>query len=185
MLVTPAPRKRTRNKDSPGSATVEVRRAPDFTIRLFQVGAFAAPASFPNVRRGGDGLRVHGTRRRAASPRRCLVAGGQLAADRRARGARRPTAACSPTAPTATGKQTGYFIYDMWDPSAASAGGHLTLATCTRHGHLLQLAGHPAESGKIFIAGGDNWTGTGTTNTGNNNSNVFDAPTTRSRAAAT
>jgi YVTN family beta-propeller protein len=30
------------------------------------------------------------------------------------------------------------------------------------------------QSGEIFIAGGDNWTGTGTTNTGNNNSNLFD-----------
>ena len=30
------------------------------------------------------------------------------------------------------------------------------------------------QSGEIFIAGGDNWTGTGTTNTGNNNSNIFD-----------
>ena len=30
------------------------------------------------------------------------------------------------------------------------------------------------QSGQILIAGGDNWTGTGTTNTGNNNSNIFD-----------
>src|SRR5207342_1192703 len=28
-------------------------------------------------------------------------------------------------------------------------------------------------SGSVFVAGGDNWTGTATTNTGNNNSNVF------------
>jgi hypothetical protein len=30
------------------------------------------------------------------------------------------------------------------------------------------------QSGSILIAGGDNWTGTSTTNTGNNNSNIFD-----------
>ena len=30
------------------------------------------------------------------------------------------------------------------------------------------------QSGEILIAGGDNWTGSGTTNTGNNNSNLFD-----------
>ena len=29
------------------------------------------------------------------------------------------------------------------------------------------------ETGSVFIAGGDNWTGTGTNNQGNNNSNVF------------
>ena len=29
------------------------------------------------------------------------------------------------------------------------------------------------QSGSIFIAGGDNWTGSATTNTGNNNSNIF------------
>jgi YVTN family beta-propeller protein len=30
------------------------------------------------------------------------------------------------------------------------------------------------QSGEILIAGGDNWTGSGTTNTGNNNTNLFD-----------
>jgi hypothetical protein len=29
------------------------------------------------------------------------------------------------------------------------------------------------QSGNIFVAGGDNWTGSATTNTGNNNTNVF------------
>ncbi len=29
----------------------------------------------------------------------------------------------------------------------------------------------------IAISGGDNWTGTGTTNTGNNNANLFDVAT--------
>ncbi len=30
------------------------------------------------------------------------------------------------------------------------------------------------QNGDILIAGGDNWTGTRTTNTGNNNTNIFD-----------
>ena len=30
------------------------------------------------------------------------------------------------------------------------------------------------QGNQVFIAGGDNWTGAGTTNTGNNNSNTFD-----------
>jgi YVTN family beta-propeller protein len=74
---------------------------------------------------------------------------------------------------TATGTQTANFIYDVWDPAGGLAGGHLTLANgsgtdifCSSQ---LVLPGGDA----VFIAGGDNWTGTATTNTGNNNSNLF------------
>jgi hypothetical protein len=36
------------------------------------------------------------------------------------------------------GKQTGFFIYDVWDPAAGATGaGH-------QHRHLLQLPDHPA-----------------------------------------
>ncbi len=73
-----------------------------------------------------------------------------------------------------SGQQTGYFDYDVWDPSAGLTGaGHLTLPNMTATdifcGSQLVLP----QSGNVFLAGGDNWTGTGTTNTGNNNSNVF------------
>jgi YVTN family beta-propeller protein len=72
-----------------------------------------------------------------------------------------------------TGKQTGYFIYDVWDIAAGLNGGHLTLPNVTNTdifcGSQLVLP----QGGTIFLAGGDNWTGTGTTNTGNNNSNLF------------
>ncbi len=57
-----------------------------------------------------------------------------------------------------------------------------------RHGHrhLLQLAaGAARQRGQVFIAGGDNWTGTGTTNTGNNNSNLFDVERQHADRAAT
>ncbi|HEU0202797.1 MAG TPA: PA14 domain-containing protein [Burkholderiaceae bacterium] len=71
-----------------------------------------------------------------------------------------------------TGKQTGYFVYDVWDPTDDS---HLTLpnGTSTDIFCSSQLV-LPQSGAGALIAGGDNWTGTGTTNTGNNNSNVFD-----------
>src|SRR5688572_11562357 len=78
---------------------------------------------------------------------------------------------------TGTGKQTGYFVYDIWDINAGLAGGHLTLDNVTATdifcGSQLVLP----QGGQVFLAGGDNWTGTGTTNTGNNNTNTFDLST--------
>ncbi|HEY5809783.1 MAG TPA: DUF4082 domain-containing protein, partial [Povalibacter sp.] len=75
---------------------------------------------------------------------------------------------------TGTGQQTGYFIYDLWDYNAGVNGGHLTLDNVTATdifcGSQLVLP----QGGQIFLAGGDNWTGTGTTNTGNNNTNILD-----------
>ena len=72
------------------------------------------------------------------------------------------------------GQQTGFFVYDVWNPADDT---HLTLANGTGTdifcSSQLVLPGGDA----IFIAGGDNWTGTGTTNTGNNNSNVLNLGT--------
>jgi len=73
----------------------------------------------------------------------------------------------------ANGQQTGYFIYDVWDPSAGLNGGHMTLNNLTLTDIFCSSQVILPMTGDIFIAGGDNWTGTGTTNTGNNNSNVF------------
>ena len=68
------------------------------------------------------------------------------------------------------GTQTGFFIYNVWDPVANS---HLTLpngaGTDIFCSSQLLLPGGTG----IVINGGDNWTGTATTNTGNNNSNLF------------
>ncbi len=73
-----------------------------------------------------------------------------------------------------TGQQTASTIYDVWDGTGAPDLGHLTLPNLTATdlfcGSQLVL---PQGEAKVFLAGGDNWTGTGTTNTGNNNSNVF------------
>ena len=72
------------------------------------------------------------------------------------------------------GRQTGYFIYDIWDPSQGISDGHLTLANMTLTDIFCSSQVILPQSGEILIAGGDNWTGSGTTNTGNNNSNLFD-----------
>ncbi|MDH5323592.1 MAG: DUF1929 domain-containing protein, partial [Gammaproteobacteria bacterium] len=72
------------------------------------------------------------------------------------------------------GKQTGFFIYDIWDPSFAPDSGHMTLNNLTLTDIFCSSQVILPQSGEILIAGGDNWTGTGTTNTGNNNSNIFD-----------
>ena len=73
-----------------------------------------------------------------------------------------------------TGKQTGYFIYDIWDPAAGLGGGHMTLDNMTLTDIFCSSQIILPQSAEILIAGGDNWTGTRTTNTGNNNSNLFD-----------
>jgi WD40 repeat protein len=72
------------------------------------------------------------------------------------------------------GTQTGYFIYDIWDPTAGPAGGHVTLDNMTQTDIFCSSQIILPQSGQILISGGDNWTGTGTTNTGNNRSNLFD-----------
>jgi YVTN family beta-propeller protein len=72
-----------------------------------------------------------------------------------------------------TGKQTGNFIYDVWDPEGGLNGGHLTLANTTATDIFCSSQLVLPDGSGVFIAGGDNWTGTGTANTGNNNSNLF------------
>ncbi|MBL8287840.1 MAG: DUF1929 domain-containing protein [Rubrivivax sp.] len=69
-----------------------------------------------------------------------------------------------------TGQQTAFFQYAVWDIEDNS---HTTWTNGTGtdifcSSQILLPAGD-----QVFIAGGDNWTGSGTTNTGNNNSNLF------------
>jgi hypothetical protein len=68
------------------------------------------------------------------------------------------------------GNQTGYFIYDVWDPRDNS---HNTLPNSTKTDIFCSAQIMLPQSGNVLVAGGDNWTGTSTTNTGNNNSNIF------------
>ena len=71
------------------------------------------------------------------------------------------------------GIQTGFFIYDVWDPSAGPASGHVTLPNTTGTDLFCGSQVVLPKSGYIFLAGGDNFVGGQTTNTGNNNTSVF------------
>ena len=75
---------------------------------------------------------------------------------------------------TATGQQTGHSIYAVWDPSEGLDAGHVTLPNNTGTDIFCSSQVVVPQGNRVFIAGGDNWTGAGTTNTGNNNSNTFD-----------
>lgn len=72
------------------------------------------------------------------------------------------------------GQQTAYFIFDIWDPAAGPAAGHMTLPNSTLTDIFCGSQLILPNGGAVLVAGGDNWTGTGTTNTGNNNSNLLD-----------
>ena len=71
------------------------------------------------------------------------------------------------------GTQTGFFIYDIWDPKLGlGPEAHLTLPNTTNTDVFCSSQLVLPQGGGVFVTGGDNWTGTGTTNTGNRNSNV-------------
>jgi len=73
-----------------------------------------------------------------------------------------------------SGLQTGHANYDIWDPSGAPDSGHLTLPNGTGTDIFCSSQVLLPSSGNVFIAGGDVWTGTQTTNGPNNNSNLLD-----------
>jgi YVTN family beta-propeller protein len=72
------------------------------------------------------------------------------------------------------GTQTGFFNYDVWDPSDDS---HLTLSNDTAVDIFCSSQLVLADGSGIAINGGDNWTGTRTTNTGNNGSTIYNPAT--------
>ena len=72
------------------------------------------------------------------------------------------------------GTQTGYFIYDVWDPADDS---HQTFSNSTGtdlfcSSQLVLPAGDT-----VVINGGDVWNGTSTNNSGNNNSSLYSVST--------
>ncbi len=71
---------------------------------------------------------------------------------------------------TSAGQQTANFIYDVWNAVDDS---HLTLANNTGTDIFCSSQLVLPDGNNVFIAGGDNWTGTATTNTGNNNTNLL------------
>ena len=74
----------------------------------------------------------------------------------------------------ANGKQTGLFIYDVWNPTQDVGSGHLTLPNGTNTDIFCSAQTLLPVTGALFIAGGDNYVNGATSNNGNNNSNVFD-----------
>ena len=82
-----------------------------------------------------------------------------------------------------TGRQTGFFTYDLWDPAAGLSGGHTTLDNRTGTDVFCSAQLMLPQDGSILIAGGDNWNGTSTTNVGNRNSSLY-ANGTLTRATA-
>ena len=78
---------------------------------------------------------------------------------------------------TSAGMQTGYFSYDIWDGAGAPNVGHDTLHNTTGTDIFCSSQLMLPQRGSVFLAGGDNWTGTATTNTGNNNTNILDPGT--------
>jgi len=74
-----------------------------------------------------------------------------------------------------SGLQTGHANYDIWDTTGAPDTGHLTLDNTTGTDIFCSSQVLLPQSGNLFIAGGDVWTGTQTTNGPNNNSNLYDS----------
>ena len=74
-----------------------------------------------------------------------------------------------------TGLQTGHANYDVWDSSGAPNAGHQTLANTTGTDIFCSSQVVLPQTGNLFIAGGDVWNGTRTTNGPNNNSNLYDS----------
>ncbi|HJV72569.1 PA14 domain-containing protein [Ideonella sp.] len=81
-----------------------------------------------------------------------------------------------------SGRQTGYFVYDLWDSAQLPDAGHQTLPNNTATDLfcssqvLVPLNGDGAVP-QLVISNGDNWVGGSTTNTGNSRSSIFDPAT--------
>jgi YVTN family beta-propeller protein len=74
-----------------------------------------------------------------------------------------------------TGMGTGYFVYDLWDPSAGpTSSGHATLPNTTNTDLFCSSQLVLPTGGDIFIGGGDTFVDGHVTHIGNNNSNLFD-----------
>ena len=75
------------------------------------------------------------------------------------------------------GKQTGFFIYDVWDPSAGTTGGgHLTLPNITGTDIFCSSQMICRRAATSSSPAATTSSTARTTNTGNNNSNVFNPP---------
>ncbi|HJS61785.1 MAG TPA: hypothetical protein VJ800_08540, partial [Pseudolabrys sp.] len=70
--------------------------------------------------------------------------------------------------------QTGYFMYDVWEPADGLDGEHTTLPNFTQTDIFCSFQVLLPGSGKIVLVGGDIWDGSAVTTVGNNRSTLFD-----------
>ncbi|MEM7273964.1 MAG: DUF4214 domain-containing protein [Actinomycetota bacterium] len=77
----------------------------------------------------------------------------------------------------AGGRQTGQFIYDIWDPSGSAGLNHNTLANTTQTDLFCSLQLNRPDTGDMLLFGGDNWIGDRTNNLGNPDINSLDVDT--------
>ncbi|MEO8223704.1 MAG: galactose oxidase-like domain-containing protein [Gammaproteobacteria bacterium] len=75
---------------------------------------------------------------------------------------------------TASGVQSGSFIYDVWDPASGLSGGHLTLPNLTSTDIFCSSQLVLPTGNNVFIAGGDVYNGSQVQNSANPNTNLFD-----------
>ena len=71
------------------------------------------------------------------------------------------------------GTQTGLFNYEIWDPREGPTGFHLQMPNTTNTDTFCSAQLVLPQSGDVALLGGDNWTGTATTNTGNKGSLIL------------
>jgi len=71
------------------------------------------------------------------------------------------------------GTATGYFIYDVWDPSAGLSNGHITLDNMTQTDLFCSSQIVLPDSGLVFIAGGDTLASSEGQNIPNDNTNLY------------
>jgi hypothetical protein len=74
---------------------------------------------------------------------------------------------------TTAGQQSGYFVYDIWDPDDGPQGYHLTLPNGTSTDVFCSAQVLLPDVGDILIAGGDVWTGAKTLNKGVDRSTIY------------
>ncbi|WP_374676315.1 PA14 domain-containing protein, partial [Ideonella sp.] len=79
----------------------------------------------------------------------------------------------------AAGRQTGYFVYDVWDSTQPPDAGHQVLPNTTGtdlfcSSQVLVPLGGDRLRPQVVISNGDNWDGGMATNTGNDRSSLFD-----------
>ena len=75
---------------------------------------------------------------------------------------------------SATGQQTGLFIYDVWTPGSSAAAGHETLPNTTGTDLFCNVQVVDPNTDRVLMFGGDLWDASAATNQGNPDIVTFD-----------